>query len=209
MTHLADDGGPCPHHAPPNLDTLLALAVLGTRHSGFNHDIASKLQGIMMSLDELSESPAISGDLELRRAAEAAMASAQELGALLNAHRALARTSSRTRAPLRTVLTQAGERVGVAVRGAIVEATLEAAIPSVVQALALALDACAGPGRGRGIDVTSSVTGSTIELAFPIATPAPAAHNENLALAVSVFRREGGDLHCRRAGGMVIRLPAA
>jgi hypothetical protein len=209
LGHLTEDGDPCPHHGEPDLEAVLALAVLGSRHTGFNHDLASKLQGILMSLDEILESPQATGDPDLQRAAESAMTSAQELGALLNANRALGRVANRSRAPLRDVLQQAGSRAGVAIRGTIVEASVEAAIAGLVQGLALAIDVCAGPGRGRSLDVTSTLAGATIELDLPMVRPAPDPQNELLALAVSVLRREGGELRCARGGDrMLIRLLA-
>ena len=55
LDHSGEDGAPCATHPAAELDRILALASLGARASGFNHDLASKLQGVMMALDELDE----------------------------------------------------------------------------------------------------------------------------------------------------------
>jgi len=55
IEHLDDQGRPCTKHPSATIDELMVLAVIGSRVSGFHHDIASKLQGLMMSIDEIGE----------------------------------------------------------------------------------------------------------------------------------------------------------
>jgi peptide/nickel transport system substrate-binding protein len=50
-------------------DAIGQLAAIGSRTPGFNHDIASKIQGVMMALDEIVE---LSRDVDVQRAAETA-----------------------------------------------------------------------------------------------------------------------------------------
>src|SRR5581483_1744797 len=92
--HVDDAGQPCARHAPVATETLLHLAMVGSRASAFHHDCASKLQGLVMALDELGELSE-HGDPQVLRAIEAAMESTKELHALLNMNRALTKPPSK------------------------------------------------------------------------------------------------------------------
>ena len=80
MKHKGEDGNECTQH-PTNSDALMTFAVIGSRVSAFNHDIASKLQGMMMALDEIEELLERVGDSDLRRATETAQQSLKEASA--------------------------------------------------------------------------------------------------------------------------------
>ena len=67
--HLDEAGGPCTSHAPVRPDVMLTLALVGSRATGFNHDLASKLQGLLITLEDLVERLAERGEPELHRAA--------------------------------------------------------------------------------------------------------------------------------------------
>ena len=71
LGHADDAGGTCGKHAAVSADTMMQLAMIGSRASAFHHDCASKLQGLVMALDELGEL-AEGGDANMLRAIEAA-----------------------------------------------------------------------------------------------------------------------------------------
>ena len=88
MHHVDEDGHPCTHHAPASTSELLALALVGSRAPSFNHDLASKLQGLMMAVDEISE---VSGEVPppVMRAIQTAQGALRDVLALLTTNRAL------------------------------------------------------------------------------------------------------------------------
>jgi hypothetical protein len=206
LAHLDEDGRPCTRHAPVAIDALLHLATIGSRMSSFHHDVASKLQGLMMALDEISELAEPRGDTDLLRAAETAHTSLKELHQLLNANRTLAKPPIRTHTALRELATRAGERVGVTLRGDLVDANLEIAVPITTHGLALALDVAAGVGRSRALDVTSRIVDERVELNLALSPTPPANASEALAIAAWVVAREGGELRCSDSR-LVVRLP--
>jgi signal transduction histidine kinase len=205
LAHLGEDGQPCGHHEAADLDSIFALAAIGSRVTGFNHDLASKLQGIMMAVDLITDLVERRDDVQLQRATETAQTALREAHALLSANRALTRATARTRSSLRELIESAGDRVGVAVRGEVPEAVVEA-MPILAHGLALALDAVSGVGTDRSIDVTATGGPGTVTLRFTT-TPSPARNtSELLALAAFVIRRDGGDLCCTHDARLVIRL---
>jgi len=113
FVHLDEDGRPCANHPPAMRDAMFALAMMGARASSFHHDIASKLQGIMMALDEISELGEQNPDADLRRATDTAQTALKELNQLLNANRALAKPPSRTRQELRALVAAAARAIDV------------------------------------------------------------------------------------------------
>ncbi|MGN6103967.1 MAG: hypothetical protein ACTHU0_02580 [Kofleriaceae bacterium] len=212
LGHLDDTGTACPHHPPVQLDAVLALALIGTRAPGFNHDLASKLQGLMMTVDELTELVEIRGDGELARVVETAAAALAELDQLLAGQRALSRTTARTRLAVHDLVARAGARVAVGIRGDLgaPEAAVAVVVPAIVHAVSLAIDIAAGQGRGRSLEVGSRLEGAAIELVLPAARPVASNAGEWLAIARAALRREGGELGCSSAGDqIVIRLPLA
>ena len=204
MEHFDEDGHVCTRHNA-NLDAILTLATIGARVSSFNHDIASKLQGVMMAIDEITEYAEQDPNPNIRRAAGDAMAALKEASALLTTNRALTRTSTKTKAALRDVVSAAADRVGVSVRGAIPDGQIEAVVPLLSQALAVAFDALAGTGRNRSLDAATTdgalVVSSTAE---PAATLGDA-----LALASHMVTRAGGELRCGRDAKLIVKLPLA
>ena len=207
MKHKAEDGSACTEHvASP--DALMTYAVIGSRVSAFNHDIASKLQGMMMALDEIEEMCERLGDPDLRRATETAQASLKDASALLSANRSLTRTSTKTKAQLADVVRAAGERVHVDVRGSIPEAQLETVVPLLVQGFALVIDAIAGAGRGRFVDVIVTCEGGRANLAIATTAEQTKPIGDALELAGFVIERAGGELRCAR-DRLHVQLPLA
>lgn len=208
IEHLDEKGQPCALHAKATIEQLLALAIVGSRTPGFHHDVASKLQGLMMSLDEISE--LAEKDQQISRAAEAALDALREVLELLKVNRALAKPPTRTAVTLRELLDLAAARVYVALDGPIVDATLHVAAPRMMHALSLALDAAGGPGRGRALSMSSRIDGNHVELRLGWSSAAPSDSAESLAIATFVLECEGGSLRCAEAGShLILRLPVS
>jgi L-asparaginase II len=208
IEHLDETGAPCTRHPPVVADTLLQLAMVGSRASAFHHDCASKLQGLVMALDELSELTE-HGDPQLIRALESALDSTRELNALLNANRALTKLSARTVIAVGDLARRAAQRVGVTLQGTATEAMVEVAVPAMTHGLALAIDVAAGAGRGRTVVIGGEVVAHEVELVLQTSASAPANASEALAIASFVVARDGGRLWCSAAGDRVcMRLPA-
>jgi 6,7-dimethyl-8-ribityllumazine synthase len=86
---------------------------------------------------------------------------------------------------------------------------LSVGVAPMIHALALAIDAAAGTGRGRTLQVTAAPVPGAIELALhssPLQAPTA---NGAVAIAGFVIARDGGGrLWCTASGDqMVIRLP--
>jgi hypothetical protein len=194
--HLDETGQPCTRHAAVTPDGLLALAMVGARAPTFHHDIASKLQGLMMALDEISELVDIRADTDLRRATDTAQQALTELNQLLTGNRALTKPPVRSRCNLADLLSRAGDRVGVSLKGARVDAQLDTAIPALTHALALAIDASAGTGRSRALAYDATIGDGAITLALAIAPTSTATASESLALASWLLARDGHELRC-------------
>ena len=114
--HVDETGAPCARHPAIAPASLYQLAMVGSRAPAFHHDCASKLQGLVMALDELTELTE-NGDPQLIRAVETALEASRELNALLNLNRTLTRPAARTAIALDELFARAAERVGVALRG--------------------------------------------------------------------------------------------
>jgi hypothetical protein len=165
-------------------DALLALALVGSRASGFNHDCASKLQSLMMALDEIAELADASRNTELIRAADTATGSLRELNTLLNGNRALTKAPVRTATPLRELFAKAAERVSSRVEGEVPERTVEVALPAMTHALSLLFDLAAEMGpRGRMVMIANGIVRASKQ-------PSP----EVLAIASFAIARDGGTL---------------
>lgn len=206
LDHLDEEGKPCSVHAPGTLDELMVLAVVGSRAAGFHHDVASKLQGLMMALDEIGELG--QSDPALTRATEAALDSLREVLAQLNGNRALTKPPTRTAVAFREIVARASERVYVALGGELVDATIEVHGPTTIHALSLAFDVAAGPGRGRTLPATARLDGTHVELRLGCAPSPQSNSGESLAVATFVLTRDRGSLHCTADGKhLVLRLP--
>src|SRR5258708_37566502 len=104
--------------------------MVGSRAPAFHHDCASKLQGLVMALDELTELTE-NGDPQLIRAIEAAAEVSRELNALLNVNRALTKPAPRTPIAVRQLLSSAAMRVGVTLQGTLPETPVSVTVPAV------------------------------------------------------------------------------
>ena len=209
IEHFDETGAPCTRHPPVVADTLLQLAMVGSRASAFHHDCASKLQGLVMALDELSELTE-NGDPQLLRALESALDSTRELNALLNANRALTKLSARTPIAVGELARRAAQRVAVTLQGALTDAMVDVAVPAITHGLALAIDVAAGGGRGRTVAIGGALVAREVELVLQTSATQPANASEALAIASFVVARDGGKLWCSASGDRVcVRLPAA
>ena len=210
LIHLDEQGRPCVNHPHASHDSLFSLAMMGARASSFHHDIASKLQGIMMALDEISELTEQQRDADLRRATDTATGALKELNQLLNLNRALSKPPTRTRQALGELVAVASRRVGVAVRGELPQLSHDVAGPAVTLALTLALDVAGGTGRARAVDITCAVRGSTLALTLAASRPSPTNAGESLAIAAWILARDGGSLRCGPGGDqLLVQLPIA
>lgn len=206
--HLDEHGQPCTRHVTSH-DKLLAYAMLGSRVSSFHHESASKLQSLMMALDEIGE---LAGEVEsdLRTAIDTAQSALRQLHGLLGTNRALAKPPQRVPTLLPVMLDRAGERQGVKVRGTVPSVDVMVAPPSMMHALALLLDLIAGlPAGGRTVHVTGESSGDRITVTLAgNAEPTHPNANELIAVAAFIIARETGTLRCA-AKGFVVELPLA
>jgi len=210
MEHVDEQGQPCAHHPALSLDLLMSLATVGSRAAGFHHDIASKLHGLMMMLDEIREGlEGLAGvDPQLMSATEAAVEAVHELHKLLDTNRALTKPPHPARVSLGEIVARASARVHVTIQGEIPETLLEVSATSVVHGLSLVFDVAAGAGRGRTISVGTEISNGQIVMTLKASPSLPANAAASLAIATFVFARERGELSCADAGKqLVIRIP--
>jgi hypothetical protein len=207
LGHVDDSGAPCARHAALAGDVLLQLAMVGSRASAFHPDCASKLQGLVMALDELGELSE-HGDPQIIRAVEAAMESTKELHALLNLNRALTKPPNKVAVALGELMTKAAQRVGVQLAAVLPPISVAVAAPAMTHALALVLDVAAGTGRGRTIAITAAQHPDAIELTMTTSPAPPSNASELLTIAGFVIARDGGQLWCARGDDrLTVRLP--
>ncbi|NVB77506.1 MAG: hypothetical protein HOV81_03845 [Kofleriaceae bacterium] len=203
--HFDESGQPCARHGVVATDTLLALAAVGARVSGFHHDVASKLQSLMMSLDEITE--IAEGDL--RMVAETAQGSLRELHNLVMVNRALTKAPVRKRTPLRELATMAAGRAGMKLRGEVPAVDVNVAAPSITHALAIVFDLVSGPVSGtRTADIVHRTEGGRVVLELTGSETPSQQANELLVVASFLLRREEGALSCK-SNGFVVALPLA
>jgi hypothetical protein len=204
--HLDESGQPCKRHPPPSAANLMAMALLGSRMPSFHHDVASKLQSLMMAVDELSE---LAETIEARAAAIAATTAVKELTTLFMMNRALGKSPQRRPTPVAEVFARAAERSGVRTAGELATCNIDIALPSIVHACAVILDLAAGPlSHGRTVEITGKTKNHVLEVVVtgPPNTPLPANAGDVLSLASFALHREGGELRCG-ADRYTIRLP--
>ncbi len=207
--HLDEHGTICTHHPVADADELLALAVVGSRAPSFHHDLASKLQGLMMAVDEIGE---LAGDASpgVSRAIDTAHTTLREVLALLNMNRALTKAPVKASTTLAEMLTRASERVYVNIAGALPAAALEVSTPSLIHALSLVLDVAGGPGRGRTVAARGEIVDGNVTVTLAASSEPPPNAPASLALAAYVLGREGGELRCGNQGReLCVRLPLA
>jgi hypothetical protein len=206
--HVDETGAPCSRHPQISPGNLYQLAMVGSRAPAFHHDCASKLQGLVMALDELTELTE-NGDPQLIRAVETALEASRELNALLNLNRALTRAVPKTLIAVSELLTRGADRAGVSSRGTLPDVQVNVGVAAMVHALALVVDIAAGIGRGRSLEVSATQTGGDIELVLRTSPPQAPSAGDALAIASFVVSRDGGGkLWCSSTGdAIVIRLP--
>jgi hypothetical protein len=205
--HLDETGQPCTRHAAISQDVLLSYAAVGSRISGFHHDAASKMQGLMMALDEISEG----ANEEVRAAAATASAALRDLHQILTVNRALAKAPQRKAISVHDIVNRAAERHGVKVRGDLSATAVNVALASIAHALSIPLDlAAGGPQSTRTVDIACTQQGARVvlDITAPSGFSTTANANELLAVASFLFRREEATLACK-ANGFVVELPVA
>jgi hypothetical protein len=203
LAHLDETGKPCTRHPAGELSGILHLAAIGARTGSYNHDIASKLQGVMMAVDEISE---LARTPDLQRAAETAHLALGELNQLLQQSRAMTKPPSATKVELRDLVTRAAQRVGVVLKGELPQATVEVAVPLATQGISLAIDAVSGTDRRRSLEIRSTVADGHVTIALPFAAETAPNLGDALAIASWVIARERGELRCSETE-LVLRLP--
>jgi hypothetical protein len=208
IEHLDEDGKPCTRHAPAD-EKLLAYAAVGTRISGFHHDAASKLQSLVMALDEISE--LIGEEVgDMRTATDTAQTAVRQLHSLLSANRALAKAPQLTRSKLPDLLARAAERHAVKLRGELPAIEVAVAPPSMTHALSLLLDLLAGvPAQGRVVEAQVNSDGDRVIVTLVGNSDATHSNvNELIAVAAFMISREEGTLRCGPKR-FVVELPVA
>jgi hypothetical protein len=182
-------------------DGILSLALVGARARGFQHDLASKLQGLMIAVDEVAEHNAALGDPRLARAVDAAMLSLRDVQSLLAAFRALARGADPRPCSLRELISSAARSAGVAATDAVPDLSIHATPGAAAQALSLAFD-LADPDTPVRVEVAAR---DTIAIAVPVRA-GDAELDLDRGEAVEVMRfalaRDGGD--ARDAGDRLV-----
>jgi hypothetical protein len=209
IEHLDENEEICARHAP-STEGLLLWAAIGARISGFHHDSASKLQSLMMALDEAVDLLGHERQ-DVRRVLDTAMTSLRELHGLLTENRALVKAPQRELVPLADILRRASARHGVTLSGDPGTSSVHVAPPSIVHAIALLCDQTAGPSAGArvvALSISASGESVTIELSgTPSAKPLANA-SETIAVATFLLRREDGSLRCTPRG-FIVQLPLA
>jgi hypothetical protein len=205
MEHRDETGKPCERHAIPTRARLIELAMIGLGARAFHHDAASKLQSLVMALDEVGEL-AQDSEPELRAAIELAQTSLRELHAMFDDNRGLSRVY-RSRIALPELLARGAERMGIDLLGPIASCEVEVAVPAMTNALALLLDVAAGQREGvRAVELASSLQGGHVTLTLNGVEASQS--SDVLSIATFVITRDGGELCCQ-GDKVVLRLPMA
>jgi hypothetical protein len=206
IEHLDETGRPCTRHTAVAVDKLMSYAAIGSRVSGFHHDAASKLQSLMMALDELAEvMPGTDADAPI----ETAQIALRELHKLFTTNRALTKVPQRRPTPLRELMSAASDRAGVRVTGEVPEYAVSIALPSMIHAVALTLDVAAGAlqhGRSVTLSATAGPNHAVVEIVGAAEAEPQAGANELVAIAAFLLAREEGTLRCSPRG-FVLEIP--
>jgi hypothetical protein len=179
-------------------DGILALALIGARSRGFHHDIASKLQGLMMAIDEIADRNLVLEDDRVQRAVEAAADSMREVQAQLAAFRTLGRGVDARTCSLRELVTAGARAAAVVAAGELPDVAVVATPSAAVQVIAMAceladttgtVDVAVGVRDDAGIEVSVRCRGGELpELV----------RAEAIALMAFALGRDGGTV---RDGG--------
>lgn len=208
IEHLDESGKPCTRHAVASPHGLLALALLGSRMPGLHHDLAGKLQAVMLAIDEIGE---LAESLDQKQAASSAAGAVRELMELFTANRVLAKPPRRSANKLSDVVGQAAERAGVRTHGELPALDVDISIASIGHVLAVLLDIVAGPiNLGRKVEIFTTVEATLVVLVIvgpPTAMDKlPPNSSDMLALASFALFREAGELRCGM-DRLTIKLP--
>ena len=213
IDHLDEDGKPCARHPAPSVESVLQLATVGSRMPSFHHDAASKLQSLMMAIDELSEIAEAGTDSDLQRAAATAMASLRELQTMFNTNRALTRAPQPVKISLGELIGRAAERAGLVVQGDVPAVHVDANVSALTHAFAVVFDLAAGAIKlGRAVVISTAQDNGhvTLTVRAPAGSkPVMTQPSEMIAIATFAIRRDRGDLRCGRGDGFVIKLPVS
>jgi hypothetical protein len=213
IDHLDEDGKPCTRHLAPSVESIFALATVGSRMPSFHHDCASKLQSLVMALDEISEIAEAGADADIQRAAATATVALRELQAMFNTNRALTRATPPVKISLGELIGRAAERAGLVVQGDIPAVHVEVNVSALTHAFAVVFDLAAGAIKlGRAVAISTSQANGHVTLTVRAPAGSKAAANqasEMIAIATFALRRDRGDLRCARGDGFVISLPAS
>ncbi|HEY3807355.1 MAG TPA: hypothetical protein VGL61_32360 [Kofleriaceae bacterium] len=207
MEHLDETGRPCTRHAAPSQDSLLALALLGSRMPSFHHDLASKLQSLMMAVEEIDEL-AQDAAADMRTAIAGAGLAVRELQALFAANRTLARPPQPKPTPIGDLIATAAHRAGTRTHGELPAAHVDVSPPAIAHAIAIVLDLAAGSAKTpRALTLVGELDASHVVVTIETTSePLPPNAGDLLALAGFAFAREHGELRCGPAS-FSIRLP--
>ncbi len=209
VTHLDEHGRPCTRHAPAGGGAVMSLATAGARLPGFHHDLASRLQSVVMALDELEDLTRSHRDPQVQRNIAAAQEALHGALELLADSRELTKPPVQAVVALRELVDRAGARVQVVVRGELPAASIRVAVSPTVHALSLVFDVAAAPAHGRSVAVVAAIGDDRVQLAVPIAAEANGL-GEAIAIATFVLARDGGDLCCASDGSRLFAyLPLA
>ncbi|MBX3154637.1 MAG: hypothetical protein KF773_01460 [Deltaproteobacteria bacterium] len=214
-------------------DALFGFALLGARASSFHHDLAAKLQGLMMALDEIGdeletgkhgsprEDPSVDGSFATRTSSSSArsygLVSGGSLASLVDAS-STARAAldeliallSSNRALARDARTALGLREAVAAASARANVVVRGDVPAIKLMVvapafiqALAMLFASTGKNRRGSGGVIELRVDGDELSFASGPDGTA--GTELAIAAWALARDGGELRCGRE--LVVRLP--
>jgi len=169
---------------------VLALALIGSAAGAANHDLGSRLQSLLMALDELELLAETYPDLTpilvaLRESTESAVE-------LLAANRALVR-GKRERITLTDLVTRAARRAGVRIALDGAADAIDGPVEILVQAIALVIELASAGDPLRSVPVTLAASSVMI--------PCVSADGTKLVIATAAIEAAGGRLE--RTGDQV------
>jgi hypothetical protein len=213
--HLDEDGAPCSRHTCASSSGIMHLATVGSRALAVQHDLASKLQSLMMAIEEvgdLAAHPDVSPDL--REAAAVALGALAQVNDMFAASRAFARRTDRTRVSIAELLTRGARRTGVTVDVSTVgDVDVNVVAPTVEHALSLLLDVLSADlDTSRRVRVSAEVTATEVVVTLLGNGPGQARPQATdlVAIATYAIARDHGEVRCGRPGEnarFIIRFP--
>ena len=211
MAHTTEDGSPCQAHAP-RADDLIGPAVVGSSCFAALHDLASAIQGVGATIDELDETVT---DPALRPLIDAAIEANERATQMFVATRNMIRDPAKRKEPVAVAalvnraMHQAAAKPATA--AAFPQATIEVAVPVIAMTIAHLIDAAASAGGAPA--VAAHLDGDAVAITITAATagPAPATIGATLAIAARAVEAHGGSVRCGETDGRArytLRLPA-